>query len=454
MSIPQFGYAFIQQLKKAQACTVPDLLALAAKNDPFYAGGKASRCQAAWFAALWERFRFPRGVHLRRIHYQVVSPGDVQKPDGTLYANTERDWEFLDEASKQARHLRLVDPTAFVDRRNPQPHLFLHDDALAAPRWHSVFPAWEFPRLRTDLTGEIDWQLPEFQVHGYEYTEARQPFHLEVWVEKGTMDDVLLPLCRRYGVNLVTGIGFMTITSVISLLQRLTQSRKPGRIFYISDFDPAGYAMPTSVARHIEYQLRTGGSAHEVKLMPIALTGEQIARYQLPRIPVKDADRRKAHFEAYHGEGAVELDALEALYPGTLAELVEAHVVQHRDAALPQRLQHARRRATGTLRAAWEARIAPYAARLAALKERVQEVVARYQPQFETLQDELSTELHGFREELEALRQAVEQEIAALTVSLPVSPAPKVKPDTGEWLLDSARDYLEQLKFYKFRKTK
>jgi hypothetical protein len=83
MSIPQFGYAFIQQLKKAQACTVPDLLALAAKNDPFYAGGTASRCQAAWFAALWERFRFPRGVHLRRIHYQVVSPGDVQKPDGT-----------------------------------------------------------------------------------------------------------------------------------------------------------------------------------------------------------------------------------------------------------------------------------------------------------------------------------------------------------------------------------
>jgi hypothetical protein len=212
--------------------------------------------------------------------------------------------------------------------------------------------------------------------------------------------------------------------------------------------------MPSSVARHIEYQLRTGDTAHEVKLMPIALTGEQIERYQLPRIPVKDADRRKAHFEEHHGAGAVELDALEALYPGTLAEIVESHVVQHRDAALQKRLQRAQRRATGTLRAAWEARIAPYAKRLEALKAHLQEVVARYQPQLEILQEEMSSEFHVFREELESLRQAVEHELAALTVTLPVPPAPKVKPDTGEWLLDSARDYLEQLKFYKLRKTK
>jgi hypothetical protein len=273
-------------------------------------------------------------------------------------------------------------------------------------------------------------------------------------VEKSTMDDVLLPLCQRYGVNLVTGIGFMTITSVISLLQGLMQSGKPGRIFYISDFDPAGYAMPASVARHIEFQLRTGGSAHDVKLMPIALTGEQIEHYRLPRVPVKATDRRKAHFEEHHGAGAVELDALEALYPGTLADVVEAHILQHRDAALSKKMQHARRRAQGKLRAAWEERIAPYEARLEALKVQVKEILTRYQPQLVRLQEELSTEFHGFREELDGLRQAIAQDIAALLISFPDPPEPKVKPDKGEWLLDSARDYLEQLQLYKLRQTK
>jgi hypothetical protein len=41
-----------------------------------------------------------------------------------------------------------------------------------------------------------------------------------------------------------------------------------------------------------------------------------------------------------------------------------------------------------------------------------------------------------------------------MTVAVPEPPEPKVKPDQGEWLLDSARDYLEQLQLYKLRQTK
>jgi hypothetical protein len=261
------GYDLIHQLKKERGCNVPDLLALAPNNDPFYAGGKASRLKAEWFTALWERFQFRRGVHLRRIHYQALSPGDVYKPDGEPYLNTEKDWEFLEETSKHARHLCLVDPADFVDRRNPEPHLYYEPRALHDPHWHSRFPDWPLPRIETDLTCDLDWPLPEFEVGGYDYCEARQPFQVEVWVEKSTMNDVLLPLCRRYKVNLVTGIGFMTITSVVSLLRRFSESGKPGRILYISDFDPAGYAMPTTVARQIEFQIReseSGGDCHTV----------------------------------------------------------------------------------------------------------------------------------------------------------------------------------------------
>ena len=106
-----------------------------------------------------------------------------------------------------------------------------------------------------------------------------QPYHLEIWVEKSTMDDVLLPLCRRYHVNLVTGLGFMSITSVIGLLNRIVQSGER-RVLYISDFDPAGDGMPTAVARQIEYWLAHHALESDIKLTPIALTTEQVAAYR------------------------------------------------------------------------------------------------------------------------------------------------------------------------------
>jgi hypothetical protein len=146
------------------------------------------------------------------------------------------------------------------------------------------------------------------------------------------MDDVLLPLCQRYRVNLVTGLGFMSITAVISLLTRVRASQKPARILYISDFDPAGDGMPTAVARQIEYWVNTNAVALDIKLPPVALTREQVGAYRLLRIPVKDSDRRKAGFEERYGEGAVELDALEALQPGELARTVKGHLLQFRDA--------------------------------------------------------------------------------------------------------------------------
>jgi hypothetical protein len=82
------GYERIKAMKKLARehglpWNIPDLLALAPKNDPFYAGSPASRRDAEWFVACWRDLRFTAGTHTRRIHYRLVS-GDtpVKKPDG------------------------------------------------------------------------------------------------------------------------------------------------------------------------------------------------------------------------------------------------------------------------------------------------------------------------------------------------------------------------------------
>jgi hypothetical protein len=119
------GYEAIKALAQECRIRVADLLVLAEKNDPFYAGVPAQRAKAEWFAALWSRFRFTTGVHLRRVHYRIVS-SDVpeRRHDGVPYENTETCWDYLSDAGKYARSLGLVSPDAFEDHRNPPPHIY------------------------------------------------------------------------------------------------------------------------------------------------------------------------------------------------------------------------------------------------------------------------------------------------------------------------------------------
>ena len=62
------GYLAMKALAKAQGCRIADILALAEKNDPFFAGTPAHVAKAQWFAALWQACGFTgmTGVHLRR----------------------------------------------------------------------------------------------------------------------------------------------------------------------------------------------------------------------------------------------------------------------------------------------------------------------------------------------------------------------------------------------------
>jgi hypothetical protein len=114
------------------------------------------------------------------------------------------------------------------------------------------------------------------------------------------------------------------------------------RLLYISDFDPSGDRMPVSVARQVEYLIRSGGHDFDVRLDPLVLTREQVERYRLPRIPIKDSDLGKKHFEDRFGEGATELDALEALHPGELRRIVVEAIARYRLPALRARAENRR----------------------------------------------------------------------------------------------------------------
>jgi hypothetical protein len=100
----------LKMLAKIAGVAQADLLALAPANDPFALHRPARRRDAEWFAELFVRFEFGDGVHIRRIHYRIVSDatGGIIRPDGLPYVNDEPSWSLLVNASRDARYLNLV----------------------------------------------------------------------------------------------------------------------------------------------------------------------------------------------------------------------------------------------------------------------------------------------------------------------------------------------------------
>jgi hypothetical protein len=82
-------YGQIKQMAKQTGQRVTDLIVLAPQNDPFYTGTPNDCALAEWFAGLWHAFGYSSGVHIRRVHYQIVSQNPpVLLPNGVPYENT------------------------------------------------------------------------------------------------------------------------------------------------------------------------------------------------------------------------------------------------------------------------------------------------------------------------------------------------------------------------------
>ncbi len=466
-------YETIKQLAKDHGITVADLCALSPKNDPFYTGRPSEVIAAEWFADLWNQFGYRRGVHLRRVHYQIVSQNPpVNRPDGSRYENTETCWDYLNEAAKWARYLHLVSPAAFVDRRNPEavvnaywpkPGDWNYEDpspGYSVTEWDDT--EYELPEL-PELPGlpETLPDLPSFEVFGYQ--GIQQAFHVEVWCEKTTMNDVLGPLCQRYGINLVTGAGELSITAVVDFMRRAQAAERPARILYVSDFDPAGMGMPISVARKIEYFQRNEGF-HEldIRLQPVVLTTDQVERFNLPRVPVKDTDLRKANFEAAYGQGQVELDALEALYPGELARIMRETILQYYDPTLTQRGLEQRDALTEALRGEIEAVLEDYTPNLNELTAAYFALLANFnatREEFANLIMDFQPKIDAYQEQLKAIKDRWREVYGDIQLDLTLKefdlgelfplPEPDLPEETDGSLYDSRREYLDQLQAYK-----
>jgi hypothetical protein len=166
--------------------------------------------------------------------------------------------------------------------------------------------------------------------------------------------------------------------------------------------------MPSAVARQLEYWGERYAPGADIKLTPVCLTTAQVQQYQLPRIPIKDSDLRKGRFEETYGAGAVELDALEALYPGELRRLLTPLLRPYYDRDLAQRFRTAEDEANQQVRAAWEDVTDDLQDEATEIEEEARAIYARYERILGRLQERLQRELAPVRDRARQLRQEVE----------------------------------------------
>ena len=428
-------YHDLKAQAKAQGLPVKALIALAPQNDPYYTGTPTDEAMATWFANVWERFSFRTGTHLRRIHYLLVSQDPpFSRANGLPYLNDHPSWNYLLQASKVARYLGRIPAADFEDHRNPDPHLIRY------------YPSEPYePKL--SIEGQWDFELyfpsfPDLPTIDLNHFDCQQPYHLEIWTEKSTMNDILLPACKRWEANLITAKGELSITAARDLINRVIEADRPARIFYISDFDPAGRGMPLAIARKLEFFTATLAPDLDIILDPLALTYEQCVEYHLPRSPIKHTERRRHRFQEEFGQGATELDALEALHPGELGHLLDRTLGHYYDEDLDRRTRQERRQLLKDLATTQDDAITH-------LVDDYNDLASQYQDALADFQEATGP----ITERLDPLRQAITAALqeAAGRFDLDDYPIPKGRraSDDPDCLYDSSRSYFDQLARYK-----
>jgi hypothetical protein len=432
-------YQKIKELAKKSDYRTRDLIVLAPQNDPFYTGTKTQTKLANWFTGIWQKFNYNRDVHLRRIHYRLVSQDPaITLPNGKPYLNTDECWRSLNDASRYARYLNLVDPHSFDDRRNNKPLIYFepHEEmpSIDVDGDDFLFDGFRLPSFP---------YLPEYNIYDYKQSQL---YHVEVWCEKSTMNEILIPLCQNRGVNLITGLGELSITHVVWLLDRLVQYQRPCRILYVSDFDPAGQSMPVAVSRKLEkFICEDAGNSYDVRLIPLILTKQQCVEYQLPRTPIKEKELRKSAFESRHGEGATELDALEAIHPGKLKEILSDAISAYRDGQLNSKVAYAEDELEQHLSDIRDDIYAGYSDDIDNLKTEYETLITEFEGRFTDLNSQIENLCHDIRNDLLQNMPNIED--------YPV-PEPEPGYEISDGLYNSDRTYLEQLNCYKAFQSK
>ncbi len=212
---------------------------------------------------------------------------------------------------------------------------------------------WSYMEDRGRNLEEVShWESPSSILYavGSQYRIEKwrdQPYYPVVMVEKDALTGVFGPVCRRLDVPLFPCKGYMSLSALWQLGQRLKGYAENGQIpiiLHFGDHDPSGIDMTRDIGKRLttfigqdlleevgaegEVEDDDGNVGVGIEIRRLALNIEQVRQYDPPPNPAKITDSRAAGYIKRFGRESWELDALN---PTILGQLVEDAVEDLRD---------------------------------------------------------------------------------------------------------------------------
>jgi hypothetical protein len=324
--------AILEDACETIGCGLSDLTVLSAQVDPYRLDTPSGHRDGKWLAKHFNRVvKRGKKIHMRGLHYALVSSTNLTKPNGEVYRNTDEDWTWLvNVAGKAARWLGYIDFDRITDNRNAEP--WIHHKASVEPK--------------ALVSIGIDVAIPDAEdleptpiIEGF---EPRQAFHFVIFGEKASLEDVLLPIARAKQADLYLPTGEISDTLLYQIAKDADADSRPMVLFTLADCDPAGRQMPVSIGRKLQAFKDALFPKLRFEVVPVALTVEQVRELGLPSTPLKEKEKRASRWREEFGIEQTEIDALATLQPDVLREIVERAFDPYYDRTLEGRVSEAR----------------------------------------------------------------------------------------------------------------
>jgi hypothetical protein len=240
-------------------------------------------------------------VTVRQIFYQLLNDPPLIHASKleSRFSNDQRSYRALKDLLTRARHEGYISYEAIDDPTRRDVMWDVHRDLVSYYREKQESLLKDYWR---DLM-------------------QSQPNHIQIIVEKNTLDGVVRPVAMKYRIPYQIGRGQNTTTPLWKIASRFKQSAR-GRliILALSDLDPDGDA----IAHSLGQRLRDDHGIVEVEVFKVALTMDQIRDpgLRLSKSFVeakKDSPNYQRYFERYETNDIWEL---ESVPPRTLQALL------------------------------------------------------------------------------------------------------------------------------------
>ena len=337
---PDFAYQSLIEHRRIQSSLNLDTIDIrGAKRRAEITGAKAPFLAAIRKIIEERRTFWP--LSDRQIHYALLNDPPLIHASklGSVYRNDRPSYQALTELLTRARVAGIIPMEVIEDATRP-------------------VTVW---KVHADVQGFIRHELDDFCKNYWRDLMQSQPNHIEVVGEKNTIEPIIRPVASQFGIPTTIGRGYCSLPPRYEIAERFRKSGKERLVLLmLSDFDPDGEEIAHSFAR----SLRDDFGIQRIEPIKVALTDDQVKRYDLP--PAMMAKKKSSQYKRFareHGDHVWELEALppeslQAVLKDAIDAVIDTKVFNHeidQEKADAAKLEYARLLLVETFKeACWE----------------------------------------------------------------------------------------------------